>query len=95
MKVLTIARIDCKSFAPILREITPFFEVILIFSSPVRNLVSGFSALLIVFPTLEEISRERWSRVILILIFTLCSFKVYIIRTGSYFVIAFWTVPNS
>jgi hypothetical protein len=89
MYVLTIARIDCKSFALILREITPFFEVILIFSSPVRNLVSGFSALLILCPILEEISGERLSTVILILIFTLCSFKVYIICTGSYFVIAF------
>jgi hypothetical protein len=89
MYVLTIARIDCKSFALILREITPFFEVILIFSSPVRNLVSGFSALQILCPILEEISGERLSTVILILIFTLCSFKVYIICTGSYFVIAF------
>lgn len=89
MYVLTIARIDCKSFALILREITPFFEVILIFSSPVRNLVSGFSALLILCPILEEISGERLSTVILILILTLCSFKVYIICTGSYFVIAF------
>jgi hypothetical protein len=89
MYVLTIARIDCKSFALILREITPFFEVILIFSSPVRKLVSGFSALLILCPILEEISGERLSTVILILIFTLCSFKVYIICTGSYFVIAF------
>ena len=89
MYVLTIARIDCKSFALILREITPFFEVILIFSSPVRNLVSGFSALLILCPILEEFSGERLSTVILILIFTLCSFKVYIICTGSYFVIAF------
>jgi hypothetical protein len=89
MYVLTIARIDCKSFALILREITPFFEVMFIFSSPVRNLVSGFSALLILWPILEEISGERLSTVILILIFTLCSFKVYIICTGSYFVIAF------
>lgn len=89
MYVLTIARIDCKSFALILREITPFFEVILIISSPVRNLVSGFNALLILCPILEEISGERLSTVILILIFTLCSFKVYIICTGSYFVIAF------
>ena len=89
MYVLTIARIDCKSFALILREITPLFEVMLIFSSPIRNLVSGFSALLILLPILEEISGERLSTVILILIFTLCSFKVYIICTGSYFVIAF------
>jgi len=89
MYVLTIARNDCKSFALILREITPFFEVIVIFSSPVRNLVSGFSALLILCPILEEISGERLSTVILILIFTFCSFKGYIICTGGYFVIAF------
>jgi hypothetical protein len=55
----------------------------------VRNLVSGFSAALIVCPTLDEISGERLSRVILILIFTLCSFKVYIICARSNFVIAF------
>jgi hypothetical protein len=89
MYVLTIARIDCKSFELILREITPFFEVIVIFSSPVRNLVSGFTAVLIAFPIAEEISGENLSRVIMILILTLCSFKVYIVCTSSYFVIAF------
>ena len=89
MYVLTIARIDCKSFVAISMRIVPLFEVILIFSDEVRNLVSGFSALLIVCPTLEEICEERLSRVILILIFTLCSFKVYIICSSSNFVIAF------
>jgi hypothetical protein len=69
-------------------EITPLSEAILIFSFEDRNLVSGFSALKMVFPTLEETSEERLSRVISILILTLCSFKVYIICTSSYFVIA-------
>jgi hypothetical protein len=69
-------------------EITPLSDAILIFSLEARNLVSGFSALKIVFPTLEEISGERLSRVISILILTLCSFKVYIICTSCYFVIA-------
>jgi hypothetical protein len=70
-------------------EIAFSFDVMLIFSADVRNLVSGFSASLIVCPTLDEISGERLSRVILILIFTLCSFKVYIICASSNFVIAF------
>ncbi len=89
MYVLTIARIDCKSFVVISIQIIPSFEVIFIFSTGDRNLVSGCSALLIVCPTFEEISEERLSRVILILIFTLCSFKVYIICSRSNFVIAF------
>jgi hypothetical protein len=70
-------------------EISSFLDAMFIFSAEVRNLVSGFSAELIVCPTLDEISGERLSRVILILIFTLCSFKVYIICTSSNFVIAF------
>jgi hypothetical protein len=70
-------------------EISSFLDAMFIFSAEVRNLVSGFSAVLIVCPTLDEISGERLSRVILILIFTLCSFKVYIICTSSNFVIAF------
>jgi hypothetical protein len=69
-------------------EITPLLDAILIFSLEDRNLVSGFSALKIVFPTLKEISGERLSRVISILILALCSFKVYIICTRCYFVIA-------
>ena len=95
MYVLIIARIDCKSFVVISMQIVPLFEVILIFSTEVRNLVSGCSALLILRPTVEEISEERLSRVILILIFTLCSFKVYIICSSSNFVIAFRTIPNT
>ncbi len=87
--MLTIARIDCKSLVLISMEITSFFDEMLIFSADVRNLVSGFSAVLIVCPTLDEISGERLSRVILILIFTLCSFKVYIICASGNFVIAF------
>ena len=95
MYVLTIARIDCKSFVVTSMQIVPLFEVILIFSTEVRNLVSGCSALLILRPTAEEISEERLSRVIFILIFTLCSFKVYIICSSSNFVIAFRTIPNT
>jgi hypothetical protein len=87
--VLTIALIECKSFVLISMEIASLFDAMLIFSADVRNLVSGFSAALIVCPTLDEISGERLSRVILILIFTLCSFKVYIICARSNFVIAF------
>jgi hypothetical protein len=64
MYVLTMARIDCKSSVLILIKITPFFEVILIFSVPVRNLVSGCRALVIVFPMLEEISAGRFSKAI-------------------------------
>jgi len=48
MYVLTIARIDCKSFVVISIQIVLLFDVITIFSSGVRNLVSGCSALLIV-----------------------------------------------
>jgi hypothetical protein len=59
MYVLTIARIDCKSFVVISMQIVPLFEEISIFSSGVRNLVSGCSELLIVCPTREEISEER------------------------------------
>jgi hypothetical protein len=70
-------------------EIVSLFDAMLIFSVDSRNLVSGFSAALIVCPTLDEISGERLSKVILILIFTLCSFKVYIICSSSNFVIAF------
>lgn len=70
-------------------EIASLFDAMFIFSVDVRNLVSGFSAALIVCPTLDEISGERLSRVILILMFTLCSFKVYIICARSNFVIAF------
>ena len=95
MYVLTIARIDCKSFVVISMQIVPLFEVIFIFSTEVRNSVSGCNALLIVLATLEEISGERLSIVILILVFTLCSFKVYIICSSSNFVIAFWTIPNA
>ena len=87
--MLTIARIDCKSFVLISMEIASNNDAMLIFSSDVRNLVSGFSEALIVCPILDEISGERLSRVILILIFTLCSFKVYIICASSNFVIAF------
>jgi hypothetical protein len=95
MYVLIIARIDCRSFVVISMQIVPLSEVILIFSVEVRNLVSGCNALLIVCATLEEISEERLSRAMLILVFTLCSFKVYIICSSSNFVIAFWTRPNS
>lgn len=89
--MLTIARIDCKSLVLISMEISSLFDAMLIFSADVRNLVSGFSAALIVCPTLDEISGERLSRVILILIliFPLRSFKVYIICTSGNFVIAF------
>ena len=89
MYVLTIARIECISFVVASIQIVPLFEVILIFSAEVKNLVSGCNAILIVCPTLEEISEERLSKVILILIFTLCSFKVYIICSSSNFVITF------
>lgn len=61
MYVLTIARIDCKSCVLILIKITPFFEVILIFSVPVRNLVSACRALVIVFPMLEDNTGGRFS----------------------------------
>ena len=89
MYVLIIARIDCKSFVVISIRIMPLFDLIFIFSWEVRNLVSGFRALLIVRPTEDEIFEERLSRVILILIFTLCSFKIYIICSSSYLVSAF------
>lgn len=89
MYVLTIARIDCKSLVAISMQIVPLCELILILSNEVRKLVSGFSALLIVWATLQEFREVRSSRVILILIFTLWSFKVYIICSSSNFVITF------
>lgn len=89
MYVLTIARIDCKSLVAISMQIVPLYELILILSNEVRKLVSGFSALLIVWATLQEFREVRSSRVILILIFTLWSFKVYIICSSSNFVITF------
>ena len=61
MYVLTIARIDCKSCVLIVIKITPSFEVILIFSLQVRNLVSGCRALAIVFTILEDNSDGRFS----------------------------------
>lgn len=64
MYVLTMARIDCKSFVLILMKITSFFEVIRIFSLLVRNLVSGCRALVIVFPMLADNSDGRFSSAI-------------------------------
>jgi hypothetical protein len=61
MYVLTMARIDFKSCVLIVIKIRPFFEVILIFSVLVRNLVSGCRALVIVFPMLEDNSDGRFS----------------------------------
>ena len=61
MYVLTMARIDCTSCVLIVIKITPCFEVILIFSEPVRNLVSGCRALVIVFTMLEDNSDGRFS----------------------------------
>jgi hypothetical protein len=61
MYVLTMARIDCKSSVLIVIKITPCFEVILIFSEQVRNLVSGCRALTIVFTILEDNSDGRFS----------------------------------
>lgn len=64
MYVLTMARIDCKSYVLIVIKITPCFEVILIFSEQERNLVSGCRALVIVFTMLEDNSDGRFSIVI-------------------------------
>jgi hypothetical protein len=61
MYVLTMARVDCKSCVLIVIKITPCFEVILIFSEQVRNLVSGCRALVIVFTMLEDNSDGRFS----------------------------------
>jgi hypothetical protein len=61
MYVLTIARIECKSCVLIVIKITPCFEVILIFSAQVRNLVSGCRAFVIVFTTLEDNSDGSFS----------------------------------
>jgi hypothetical protein len=61
MYVLIIARIDCRSCVVILIKTTPFFEKIFIFSLQVVNLVSGFRALVIVFPIFEDTSDERLS----------------------------------
>ena len=61
MYVLIMARIDCKSCVIILIKITSFFEVILIFSVPLTNRVSGSRALVIVFIMLEDNSCGRFS----------------------------------
>ncbi len=93
--VLTMARIDCKSSVLILIQTTPSIDVILISSVVVRNLVSGCRALMIVFTHLLDKSDVRLSSPIWSLIFTLCFFNVYIVCTRSYFIVAFWTIPNS
>ena len=59
--MLTIARIDSKSSVLILIQITPSLEVILIFSVLVRNLVSGFRALMTAFTHLLDKSEVRLS----------------------------------
>jgi hypothetical protein len=61
MYVLTIARIDCKSCVLIVIKITPCFEVILIFSAQVKNLVSGCRALVIAVTMLVDNSDGRFS----------------------------------
>jgi len=56
-----MARIDSKSSVLILIQITPSLEVILISSVLVRNLVSGFRALMIAFIHLWDKSEVRLS----------------------------------
>ena len=90
-----MARIDCISDALISTKIAPFLAETLTSSQLVKNLVSGCSAEVIAFPILKDNSGETLSIVTCILIFALGSFKVYIICAGSYFIVAFWTVPNS
>lgn len=90
-----MARIDCISDALISTKIAPFLAETLTSSQLVKNLVSGWSAEVIAFSILRDNSGETLSIVTSILIFTLGSFKVYIICAGSYFIVAFCTVPNS
>jgi hypothetical protein len=59
-----MARIDCKSTVLIVIQITPSLEVILISSLPVRNLVSGCRALMIVFTLLIDNNDVRLSSTI-------------------------------
>jgi hypothetical protein len=89
-----MARNDCISDALISTKIAPFLAETLT-SQLVKNLVSGCSAEVIAFPNLKDNSGETLSIVTCILIFALGSFKVYIIGAGSYFIVAFCTVPNS
>ena len=56
-----MARIDSKSSVLILIQSTPSLEVILISSVLVRNLVSGFRALVIAFTHLLDKSEVRLS----------------------------------
>ena len=89
-----MARNDCISDALISTKIAPFLAETLT-SSQLVNLVSGCSAEVIAFPILRDNSGETLSIVTCILIFALGPFKVYIICAGSYFIVAFCTVPNS
>lgn len=90
-----MARIDCISDVLISTKIAPFLAETLTSSELAKNLVSGCSAEVMALPILKDNSGETLSIVTCILIFALGSFKVYIICAGSYFIVAFCTVPNS